>query len=207
MSVKTASKFILVAVLLGVVPASRAQRPAYLKAIEIVSSDDKIPIARREYTNFSSRGVIDHLELEENIENQTIVLHAVTGTNVELKVEQRFETSLTVMEEGPHLDLTSWKHYRSAWVDIKRVRENRFVTSRIDPSEYTRFPRVTPPEIRQAVLAAGGARWARLVRNVRNPNDYPAAVSISRISFRISARDGARWRTLTVVHMDLPMGC
>lgn len=204
---KRASIFIVVTVLLAVVPASNAQRPAYLKAIEILSSDGEIPIARRKYTNLSSRGVIDHLELEENIENQTIVLDAVAGTNVELKVEQRFETSLTVMEEGPHLDLTSWKHYRSDWVDIKRVRENRFLTSRIDPSEYMRFPIVTPAEIRQAVLAAGGLRWARLVRNVRNPNDYPAAVSISRISFRISARDGARWRTLTVVHLDLPMGC
>ena len=85
---KRASIFIVVTVLL--VPASNAQRPSYLKAIEILSSDGEIPIARREYTNLSSRGLIDHLELEENIENQTIVLHAVAGTNVELKVEQQF---------------------------------------------------------------------------------------------------------------------
>lgn len=204
---KRASIFIVVTVLLAVVPASHAQRAAYLTAIEILSSDGEIPIARREYTNFSSRGVIDHLELEENIENQTIVLHPVAGANVELKVEQRFETSLTVMDEGPHLDLTAWKHYRSAWVDIKRVGENRFLTSKVDSSEYTRFPRTTRAEIKQAVLAAGGPRWAKLVGNVRNPNDYPAAVSISRISFRIRAREGPRWRTLTVVHIDLPMGC
>jgi hypothetical protein len=205
--VKRAAIFIVVGVFLAGVPASNAERPRLLTAIEILSSDDETPIARREYKNLSSREVIDHLELEEKIENQTIVLHPVAGTNVELKVEQRFETSLTVMDEGPHLDLTGWKHYRSAWVDIKRLGENRFLTSRVDPSEYSRFPRTTPAEIRQAVLAAGGRRWARLVRNVRNPNDYPAAVDVSRISLRVSVKDGSLWRPLVVVHIDLPMGC
>lgn len=48
--------------------------------------------------------------------NQIIILES--NYNV-IKILERFENSLTIMNEGPHCDLIDWQHYTSKWFELK----------------------------------------------------------------------------------------
>ena len=81
----------------------------------------------------------------------------------------------------------------------------------IEGQEVVLHPRpgssVSPAEIRAAVHRAGGASWARMVRDVKGPHDYPSAVSVSKISLRVSVTEGGRWKVINTLDFLVPMGC
>jgi hypothetical protein len=199
--------------LLFLTPSSSAQSARYLHAIEVFVVEDIAnggqaeAVSPKRFTNFSrSRTVVD-LELGESIEGQEIVLHPRPGASSDYRIEQQVETSLTVMDEGPHLDLREWKHNYSAWRRLESVGQNRFRVNHVSDAESYKFPKVSPAEIRAAVRRAGGPRWARLVRDVKGPHDYPSAVSVSKIKLRVSVREGGRWRVVNTLDFLIPMGC
>ena len=198
---------ILFAALFLAVNSRHTKSSNYLSAIEVVSSNEEIPIAPREYEDLSKGVIHDDLDLTEDIDDQRIILHPISGTTTQFRIEERFETSVSIQAEGPHLDLTNWKHYYSPWKELRRVGDNSFLTLRIPTSQFTRFPRVTAAEIKKEVLRVGGKRWAALVRNIKGPNDYPSMVSINKVSFRVLVKEGERWRPVVFLHFDMPMGC
>ncbi len=144
------------------------------------------------------------LELGDTPENKTIT---ILGGNVEiLNVYQKFETSITVMNEGPHLDLLEWNHYISDWVKLDKTDKNSFQTNGYNEEESNRFPEVSVPEIKQAVLKLGGERWYKLVSNIKSCTDYPCNVGISKIFFRIDYLKENSKHSKNLV-FNIPMGC
>ena len=198
-------------------PPAQTQPPKYLKAIEIVSHDEEYALVETPslFEDLSAETITVDLALGESIEGQHILLHVMPGFEAhELKIEQRFETSVTVMDEGPHVDLTEWKHYRSKWQEIRKVAKNKFLTSDVGEEGYTKFPKVTSEEIYKAVLketkgwdAADRKWWLGQARKCKGPNDDPCAVSVSKISFRIKVREGGEWKVVKLMEFLVPMGC
>jgi hypothetical protein len=178
----------------------------YLSGIEIVRHDEEYEITPRVFKNLSEHPLFVDLDLGESIENQIILLRGASP-DAEFKLEQQFETSLTIMDEGPHLDLIDWKHHRSEWVEIKKLENNKFLTRKLSDADTSRFPEVTMREIYQEVLREGGDRWANLVRAAKRVNDYPVGVGVSKISLRIKVREEGRWRVIKRLEFTLPMGC
>ena len=197
----------------------------YLKAIEIKSHNTEYPVTARRLEDLSTNPVSVDLDLGESIEDQIIILHTYPGESREFKVEQQFETSLTVMGEGPHFDLLDWKHHTSEWEEIKMIGRNEFLTNRIGESESSKFPNVTGKEISAAVkeaerklyadyyeAAESGVdpvdeKWSRLARTCKSPQDYPCAVSVNKIRFQIKVKDGDQWKIIRRVEFNVPMGC
>lgn len=177
---------------------------AELKSLEIVPQGDQTFEGPR-VISLAKNNVEVPLELTDSIEGVILKLRPATGG--EFLIEQSFETSLTVMEEGPHLDLLDWKHHVSPWQPLKEVRPNEFLTRKIPDADRVKFPEVTPAEIQKAVTREGGKTLGRYVRNVRGPNDEPCGVGVSKISFRIKVKDGADWKVLRTVHFLVPLGC
>ncbi|MBA2734468.1 MAG: hypothetical protein H0U54_16525 [Acidobacteria bacterium] len=178
----------------------------YMSSIEIVRHDEESEINPRAFKNLSRHPIFVDLDLSESIENQIILLRG-TIPEREFKLEQQFETSLAISDEGPHLDLVDWKHYRSEWREIKKLENNKFLTLKLTEADASRFPHVTMQEIYQEVLKEGGNRWANLVRAAKTINDYPIGISVSKISLRIKVREGERWRVLKRLEFTIPMGC
>lgn len=196
-----------------------------LKAIEIISHNKEYPVTARRLEDLSTNPTSVNLDLGESIENQLIILHTYPGESREFKIEQRFETSLTVMDEGPHIDLLDWKHYTSRWEEIKMIGKNEFLTSQIGESESSKFPHVTGEEISTAVKEAErklyadyyeaaqssgepvDEKWSKLARTCKSPQDYPCAVSVNKISFQIKVKDGDQWKIIKRVEFNIPMGC
>lgn len=182
-------------------------KPKHLAAIEIVRFDPEIEVGEIKVEDLSVKPIDFDLDLGNSIENQIIALHPYRNDSREFKIEQQFETSMSISDEGPHLDLTDWKHYTSDWQEIKRLEGNRFLTPKISESDYQRFPKVTSKEIYNAVLKWSGKRWANHARSCKTANDGACLVSVSRISFRIKAKENGRWNIIHNINVFVPMGC
>jgi hypothetical protein len=133
-------------------------------------------------------------------------LRAANG-KIEFKIEQQFETSLTVSNEGPHLDLTDWKHYRSGWREIKKLQSNKFLTLKVSDKDSIRFPDVKMQEVRREVARLRGNEWSKLVAQARTVNDPPLYVGVSKISLRIKVREAGQWKVIKRLDFNVPMGC
>jgi hypothetical protein len=184
-----------------------AHKPKDLAAIEILRYDPELPITETKIENLAAKETDIELDLGESIENQIIALNTYPNDLREFKVEQQFETSMTVMDEGPHMDMVDWKHFTSDWREIQRMEGNRFLTSQISEADNLRFPKVTSKEIYQAVLKGGDRKWAEHARSCKNANDYPCGVTTSRISLRIMAKEDGRWNVIHRINFKIPMGC
>ncbi len=191
-------------------PTSRFMRTKdnkYLCAVEILRHDPGTEISERIETNLTKANLDFELGLSESIENQFISLTPCIRDEREFKIEQQFETSMAIGDEGPHLDFTDWKHYTSDWKPIEKISDNRFLTSKLTESDYTRFPKVTAQEIRLLVSKEGGKRWEKLASHCKTANDGPCYVTVSRISLRISAKELGKWKEIHRINFSIPMGC
>jgi hypothetical protein len=129
------------------------------------------------------------------------------------RVQVQFETSLAIGDEGPHLDLTGWKHCRSDWHLAAVLAPRRFRLPVPTDAEAACFPPVSTDELVQAIRTAArqdgfdAARWTSLVPPRARPGDAPTYVAISTMRVRVERRVGGRWQPATMLVFRLPMGC
>ncbi len=147
---------------------------------------------------------IVQIELGEVFEGKKINLIEVSLTNV--KVEQRFETSLSVMNEGPHCDLINWKHYLSEWEPVKQIGVNTYQSNTYTEVEKKKFPVTTPEEITNAVQLYC-PDWSKSFPKISSPNLYPSEISISKYYLKISGSDHLGNFSENLLIVQIPMGC
>lgn len=179
----------------------------YFDAIEITSHEEVDEIAHRSFKNLSAHPIYVDLDLSEGIGNEVLVRLRGVDPRHEFKIEQQYETSLAVSNEGPHLDLTDWKHYRSEWREIKNLGDGQFLTLKLSEAESNRFPKVTLREVYREVLKRGGEGWARLVGESKTINEGALYVGVSKFSLRVKVKEDGEWVVLKLLEFSLPMGC
>lgn len=120
------------------------------------------------------------------------------------KVEFKYETSITIMDEGPHLDLTDWKHYHSEWIPAKMISQGVFEI-KLNDSSGSQFPFVAKSEFIEAVKKSmpGKSKWLDLANKCETPNTYPCGVSISRVWIKATKSNGETQER----EMHIAMGC
>lgn len=145
-------------------------------------------------------------ELGETIEGQLISISSDQLTD--LTVEQRYETSVTIMNEGPHCDLTDWKHFYSDWKQLQANSNGKFVCDKYTEEEYHKFPKVSIADLKQKVKEQCGDAWLKLVEKVKTPTEYPSSVSISHYYLRVTGKRKDNGQTVTkLIVVETPMGC
>jgi hypothetical protein len=145
-------------------------------------------------------------ELGEVFEDRIIYINS---DNVDdLLVEESYETSLTIMDEGPHCDLTEWEHYIDNWRPLYKNHLEEYPLYNYDEKESQKFPNVSIQQIQAAVEKHCGIEWANKIKTIHSPTEYPAGVSISRYYIRISGirKDNGLPFQKTLV-INSPMGC
>lgn len=188
---------------LGALAGAGAQM---LESVEVVPREPKEFSTERSIAAASPKDAEVYLELADSIEDQVLRLHGAPK-NREFAIDQCYETSLTVMEEGPHLDLLDWKHYTSPWTPLKKLNRTDFRTAAISEKDREKFPEVTAQEIREAVTKRGGDVLGQYVSAVKKPTDLPCGVGVSKISFRVKVKDGENWKVIKTIHFLVPLGC
>lgn len=147
-----------------------------------------------------------YAELGETIEGQLISISSDQLTG--LTVEQRYETSVTIMNEGPHCDLTDWKHFYSDWNKLQTNSKGQFICDKYTEKEYEKFPKISIEDLKQKVKEQCGDEWLKLIEKVKTPTEYPSGVSISRYYLRVTGQRKDNGMTVTkLIVIETPMGC
>jgi hypothetical protein len=145
-------------------------------------------------------------ELGETIEGQLITVS--TELLEEIKIEQRYETSVTIMNEGAHCDLLDWKHYDSNWKSLQMNKSGQFVCVKYTAKDYENFPKVSEFELKQQVLDHCGEEWFEQVKKIKKQTDYPVGVGVSRYFLRITGKRKDNGKTVQkIIVVVVPMGC
>ena len=150
-----------------------------------------------------------------SLEGDELVFWSDTLKQVELSY--KLETSITIMNEGPHCDLLDWKHGTTSWekldplkeFDLAKLGYMRFRFQH-DPGELTElpFPISDMREIQKEVGGTCGNFWAEHMAACKTPNEYPCAVAISAYIFRVGFK-GENEETYTYRFLKIPIavGC
>ena len=152
--------------------------------------------------------VVDDLDVPEYIDGQEISI--VGGdTSAQFRIFERYRTTMTVMGEGPHLDLVDWRHFDSEWIPLDQLDQRRFRTLESDKMDASKFPPTTQAELISAVRkrAADWPEALELAKTCRSPHHEPCAVGVSSLYFRIEKQVGDRWIKVGIVEVLIPMGC
>ena len=144
-------------------------------------------------------------DMGETIENQKIDIETNVLENV--KIEQCYETSLTIMDEGPHRDLTEWKHFTSEWKTLKQI-NGKFLCLSYSEKETEKFPEISIEELKAEVKVKCGEKWAKHIENVSSVKEYPCGVGISRYFLRITGQLKTNGKKISkLIVFENPMGC
>lgn len=147
-----------------------------------------------------------YLELGETPEGKKVKVKQSKFKNIE--IFQRHENSVTIMNEGPHCDLTKWKHYYSDWKKLDfDLNENSFVSDSYEREDWEKFIEIDLSELKKAVEKECGGYWPEHIKNIKNVNEYPSGVSMSRIFFKILLTDENDSVTEKYIEFEIPMGC
>lgn len=150
--------------------------------------------------------VSTYLELGEYLDSATIEIHHGGVHNIE--IYQMHENSISIQNEGPHCDLIDWKHYYSDWVRIKQLNNYDFVAETYTEKDWEIFIDISNEELQNAVLNHCGEEWAEHISEIKNYNDYPSSVSMSRIFFKIVLTHNQTEKiTEQIIAIEIPMGC
>jgi hypothetical protein len=101
----------------------------------------------RKLQNINGDSVTVAIDLGDDLQQQTFALKYSEMFN-DIKVEQSYITSMSIQGEGPHLDLTDWKHYQSGWKPVSKISNNKYRCLSYTESEQTRFPEVTLEDVK-----------------------------------------------------------
>jgi hypothetical protein len=84
--------------------------------------------------------VLINAELGEKFEGQIISYKSEILTDI--IIEQRYQTSVTIMKEGPHCDLTDWKHFYSDWKRLEPTSDGQYISDSYSEKEKKIFPNI-----------------------------------------------------------------
>lgn len=147
-----------------------------------------------------------YADLGESIEGQKISIVSNQLTNI--TIEQRYETSVTIMDEGPHCDLIEWKHYDSAWEKLKTNDKGQFIGDSYLEKDLEKFPVVEISELKAYVKKHCEEKYSQLISTIKSPTEYPSAVSVSRYFLRINGKRKNSEESVTkLIIIEIAMGC
>jgi hypothetical protein len=144
-------------------------------------------------------------DLGSTVQGKFVLVNSSVFENI--TIEQQYETSMTVMNEGPHLDLLNWKHYTSDWVELKKVDENIYKSIKYSNNDYSSFPDFTEDELYEYINSIGFPKWANLVKNPTFQDGSHYTPGISSIRFRITGIDEKGEQITKYIECEIAMGC
>jgi len=143
-----------------------------------------------------------YLELGESIEGKKISIQQ--SKFKEFDIYQRLENSITIADEGPHCDLTAWKHYNSEWKRIKNT-DNTFIANTYTKEEKEKFILITNEKLIEGVERYCEEKWVKFIKDnsTKSPSYY---VAPSRMFLKIVPKKQNK-KQIKIISFILPMGC
>ncbi|MCA0131122.1 SH3 domain-containing protein [Winogradskyella alexanderae] len=154
---------------------------------------------------FDTDTVTVDVELGDTPEGKTLLLKNKDYKRI--SIFQKFENSISISNEGPHCDLTKWKHYSSDWKPIEQINRGTFEVLSYTTEDWPKFVNISMEELKQEISNYCGSDWMKLVKNAKSINDYPISVSTSRILLKFIITDFDDKVIEKIIAFNIPMGC
>ena len=148
-----------------------------------------------------------YIDLGETVQDKTIrIKHHVDYKSI--KIFQKHENSIAIMDEGPYCDLTDWKHYYSSWTPLKSVlKNNQFKTVSYADKDWNKFIKIDIKELKATVKSHCGETWSDLIKHIKSVNEYPSGVSMNRIYIKVILTTLDDIKIEKIIAFNIPMGC
>lgn len=162
--------------------------------------------SKLEFTAPIQSEIETYLDLGNSLSKHALTIFSANKET--FRVSLQLETSMSISSEGPHLDLTDWKHCTTDWVNAKAFSQSVFILPNFDTIDTACFPDVTQEEIKAEVFKLGGQRWADVLDEEGFPDWYsPASIALSMVRIKIEQQVGPSWQKVTIINVSIPMGC
>jgi hypothetical protein len=141
-------------------------------------------------------------DLGYSLEGNTFELKGIE--NIEnVKIEQSYQTSMSIQGEGPHYDLTDWKHYNSKWIILKPISSGKYQCVTYGEDDAERFPKITLEEVKNQIKGEDRKEWLGFLSS-----EYPyGSVMISHYFLKISGINKKGQKIIKIIIFEMPMGC
>ena len=150
--------------------------------------------------------VILNASLETDIKNEYITLLSDNLTNY--SITQSCETSISIMNEGAHCDLTSWAHVYANWTPLQINKSGKYMCMAYSEKAISGFPTVNMDSLKAHVRKHCGIEWVNVIQDVKSLNDYPITIGINRYFFKINGLSkGTNIQITKLIIIEMPMGC
>ena len=147
--------------------------------------------------------------LADIFEGRSFYISIIDSSITNIQVSHKYQTSLSVGDDGAHLDLTNWLHYNSEFTELI-INENYFASVIYSEEEYTKFPPVTNAQILKEVVSATKSpdnKFTRRAKDCLDANSEPCSVMINQVQFKISYKTGLQENESVFVIFNFPLGC
>lgn len=147
-----------------------------------------------------------YLDLGETIQGQTFKI--VKSGLREIKIEQQYKTSLSISNEGPHLDLLDWKHFTSDWVELIPIDKDKYKAITYSENDQEKFPNFTEAELVDYLKSIGHQGYADLIVNpTYSDGSKHWWTGLSRVSIKVTGFDKENKLVTRIINFEIPMGC
>lgn len=134
-----------------------------------------------------------------------------------VEISYKLETSMTIMDEGPHCDLTDWVHGSTSWTEMDPVEGYELTELKYTRFKFSQntwrtdslpFPETDMNVAREAILIHCGERWFEHAKSCKSPYDYPCEIGISTYIFRVKFKiDDQGDDIYEFLKIPVSMGC
>lgn len=136
-------------------------------------------------------------------------LFTITNTSLNnINIYQRYKNNITIMNEGPHCDLTDWNSYLSPWQQITQNKEGHYTILSYTKEDRQKMETLVDMDaLRKQVKNTCGDGWEKLIKNTKKPNEYPCAITQSAIYLKITGTTTTGTIVEKIIEFEIPMGC
>jgi hypothetical protein len=177
-----------------------------LNDLEIKFNDVRIFLKESDKSSTYKDTAELYLDLGETIQGQTFEI--VNSGLSDIKVEQQYETSLSISDVGSHLDLFDWKHHTSDWIELTPVDKDKYITTSYSTADQEKFPDFTEKELIEYLISINLQEWANLIKIPSHGDESKHRwIGLSRVTIRVSGFDKNNNWVTRYINIEIPMGC
>lgn len=116
-----------------------------------------------------------------------------------IKIALKFESDLFISDEGKPFSLKDWKHYKTDWEEIDKVKPHQFVVFNFEDGKHKNFYDIDENELKAAIKKYAGESWYKNYLSI--PYSY---VVLSKTYMKIEYIKNKK-KHIKYIEFDLPV--
>lgn len=190
----------------GYLSSKKVFKPFFIQFPDFVLEMEGFKVWNHRTNNISAYTDTVRFEVGVSGSSEDIKLKITKPKFAEIAFYQRFENSITIMEDGAHCDLVNWKHYDSDWKKLPlRLHADLLSTRTLaySQAEKKQFIEIDMKTLRKYVQNHCSQKFSRQIETTVHVKDYPIGIGMSRMFIKIVYNKSHE----KIIEFIMPMGC